>query len=244
MSLGTLIVNCISIAISAGACLLYFKRCRDSRSIHYAALFIISVISLIIAIVGVITSRWIWQADMVLELARVFIVLHLAYLWLGSMHEANIKPSPLVLQRATMALVCVYVIFDILNAILHLRVLTVLALIAALVQTGLCGYLWHCSRGEGVGLERKRTQMLRLVQLSALFVLTSIFGLTAIGFFSIIFFWIWVSLTLFPSDALLYYGDKPAAFESGGERSIAGGNMTMTTNMTIPQPAHTSERMV
>ncbi|RKP23611.1 hypothetical protein SYNPS1DRAFT_30629 [Syncephalis pseudoplumigaleata] len=240
MAIDILIINCISILVSLVTCYLYFKRYRDSKGIHYAGLFVISAIALIIAIVAIATNRWIWPASMVLELARIFIVLHLIYLWLGAMHELPIQPSPILLQKGVMALFCIYIVADLVTAIVALRVLVVISLVAAILQAGLCAYLWFCARGAGVGLERKRTQIMRAGQLSAIFVLTSLFGLVGLGFIANVLFWIWVGITLFPEDALLYFGDKPAAFGA----SNTPGNGAPLHTVAVPPQAYTGQQAV
>jgi hypothetical protein len=59
----------------------------------------------------------------------------------------------------------------------------------------------------------------------------------------VILFWIWIGATLFPADALLYYQDKPAAFEFAGTRSIGGTGATLNP-VPMPQAAHIAERAV
>ncbi|KAI8052086.1 hypothetical protein BDF22DRAFT_744300 [Syncephalis plumigaleata] len=201
------------------------------------------VLSLIIAIVAISTNRWIWEADIVLELARIFIVLHLIYIWLGSMQGMSVRPSPAVLQKGLMGLFCVYVVSQLISAIIALRVLIVISLVAAITQAGLCAYLWLCARGAGVGLERKRTQMMRAGQLSAIFVLTSLFSLVGLSFVASILFWVWIGITLFPEDALLYFGDKPAAFESGAAYHGSSNGMAANT-VAAPQTAYTGQQAV
>jgi hypothetical protein len=73
------------------------------------------------------------------------------------MQDMSIRPAPAVLQKSLMGLFCIYAVSQLISAIIALRVLIVIPLVAAIVQASLCAYLWLCSRGAGAGLERKRT---------------------------------------------------------------------------------------
>jgi hypothetical protein len=85
--------------------------------------------------------------------------------------------------------------------------------------------------------------MMRVGQLSAIFVLTSLFDLVGLSFIATILFWMWVGITLFPEDALLYFGDKPSAFESGTTYNTSGNGMT-TNTIAVPQAAYTGQQAV
>ncbi|RKP08904.1 hypothetical protein THASP1DRAFT_29315 [Thamnocephalis sphaerospora] len=230
MGLIELVANIISLAVNVVACGVYVMRIRSSKSHHYMALLAISALTLVVAIIGLATSKWLWQVDVALDVFRKAVVLHLIYLWILSMHETLGPRMATMFQKATMALALVYVAFNILSAFGALSgIFNGLSLAVVIGQAAFCAYLWQRASGDSVGLRRKQTQIMRLGVLTALFALSSILALAGAGILAAIASWIWVGVTLYPNDALLFYQDKPSAFDPSSRAATTIGTSTFPT---------------
>jgi hypothetical protein len=215
MSTLDLVIDIISLAVNAIAIVFYALRTKSSKSPHYAALFLISIGVTIESIVGLTMNKWLWQLDAVLDVFRKAVIVHLLYLWIEAMREVLDMQKVNLIQKSIMGAFLLYVASGLLGAFgIFAKLFYAITVVIIIAQALFCLYLWKSTKPKTDGLARKRLQMLWLVGLTGLFALGTILALLDAPRLAAIANWLWVLLTLYPKDALLFYHDVPSAFDS------------------------------